>query len=172
MREQNEVTEALYLAQLQVAFSLNTKSKLGEIANEILIIFGDKDNVVLTVFLKITGRKKEIIVLSNGKNVAPALVEKFVKESYLISQCFVSGDGKNYCVTLITLNQTEAEAFARTNKNALENFADLIKSKQIFDSIEKTVSKANAKLSSPEQIKKFMILERDFSTDISKRDAK
>src|SRR5829696_5287931 len=58
-------------------------------------------------FLKITGRKKEIIVLSSGKNVAPALIENIVKESHVISNCFVYGDGKSYCVALITVNTAE-----------------------------------------------------------------
>ncbi len=116
-------------------------------------------------FLKITGRKKEIIVLSSGKNVAPALVENLVKENHLVSQCFLSGDGKSYCVALITLNQAEAEAFARMNKIEFENFADLTRNEQIFNSINETVKRANAKLSSPEQIKKFKILERDFSLE-------
>src|SRR5207253_2015756 len=66
-------------------------------------------------FLRITGRKKEIIVLSSGKNVAPALVENLVKENHLVSQCFLYGDGKSYCVALVTLNQTEAEMFAKAH---------------------------------------------------------
>ena len=116
-------------------------------------------------FLKITGRKKEIIVLSSGKNVAPALTENLVKENHLVSQCFLSGDGRSYCVALITLNQAEAEAFARAEKIEFENFAELTKNEKIFDSINETIGRANAKLSSPEQIKKFVILDHDFSLE-------
>ena len=126
---------------------------------------GDLGELDADGFLKITGRKKEIIVLSSGKNVAPALTENLVKENHLVSQCFLYGDGKSYCVALITLNQIEVEAFARMNKIEFENFADLTRNEKIFNSISETVSKANAKLSSPEQIKKFMILERDFSLE-------
>ena len=127
---------------------------------------GDLGKLDADGFLKITGRKKEIIVLSSGKNVAPALTENLVKENHLVSQCFLHGDGRNYCVALITLNQAEAEAFARTNKIEFENFDDLTRNEQIFSSIDDTVSKANSKLSSPEQIKKFKILERDFSPEM------
>ena len=116
-------------------------------------------------FLKITGRKKEIIVLSSGKNVAPALVENLVKENHLVSQCFVSGDGKSYCVALVTLNQTEAEAFARREKIEFKRFVDLTRDERIYDSINEAICKANARLSSSEQIKKFVILERDFSSE-------
>jgi long-chain acyl-CoA synthetase len=117
-------------------------------------------------FLKITGRKKEIIVLSSGKNVAPALVENYVKENHLISQCFLSGDGKSYCVALITLNQTEAEMFAKANLIDYENFAELAKYNQIYEIVRVSVEKANARLSNSEQIKKFVILERDFSLEL------
>ncbi len=126
---------------------------------------GDLGELYGDGFLKITGRKKEIIVLSSGKNVAPALTENLVKENHLVSQCFLHGDGKSYCVALITLNQIEAETFARANKIEFENFAELTKNERILNSISETISKANSKLSSPEQIKKFVILERDFSSE-------
>ncbi len=126
---------------------------------------GDLGELDADGFLKITGRKKEIIVLSSGKNVAPALVENLVKENHLVSQCFLYGDGKSYCVALITLNQIEAETFARTNQIEFENFVELTKNAQIFNSINQTVERANSKLSTPEQIKKFKILDRDFSLE-------
>lgn len=117
-------------------------------------------------FLTITGRKKEIIVLSNGKNVAPALVENLVKENHLVSQCFVSGDGKSFCVALITLNRTEAEMFARAHEIQFASFTDLVNEEMIRRSIDATVLKTNAKVSSSEQIKKFLILDRDFSAEL------
>jgi long-chain acyl-CoA synthetase len=99
-------------------------------------------------FLKITGRKKEIIVLSSGKNVAPALIENYVKESHLISHCFVHGDGRSYCVALITINAAEAANMGRED---------------IQGSVEQAVTRANTRVSSSEQIKKFIILDVDFS---------
>ncbi|MEQ1641854.1 MAG: AMP-dependent synthetase/ligase [Pyrinomonadaceae bacterium] len=101
-------------------------------------------------FLKITGRKKEIIVLSSGKNVAPALVENYVKESHLISHCFLFGDGHSYCVALITLNRLEAKGLDWENVKAL---------------IDAIVEEANARVSGPEKIKKYVILDEDFSAD-------
>ena len=108
-------------------------------------------------FLKITGRKKEIIVLSSGKNVAPALIENLVRESHLISHCFVYGDGKSYCVALITLNQAEAGASGR--------YEELARSPEMREAVENIVAKANARVSTSEQIKRFAILERDFSPE-------
>jgi len=126
---------------------------------------GDLGELDREGFLCITGRKKEIIVLSSGKNVAPALVENLVKENHLVSQCFLSGDGKSYCVALITLNQAEAEALARANEIEFSNFVDLIQNERIYHSISETVAKVNSKVSSNEQIKKFLILDRDFSLE-------
>jgi long-chain acyl-CoA synthetase len=108
-------------------------------------------------FLKITGRKKEIIVLSSGKNVAPALIENIVKESHLISHCFVHGDGRSYCVALITLNQNEAGSNG--------NYTELARSTEMLDAVEKIIEQSNARVSSSEQIKRFAILERDFSPE-------
>ena len=109
---------------------------------------GDLGGVDEDGFLQITGRKKEIIVLSSGKNVAPALVENYVKESHLISHCFLYGDGRSYCVALITVNLAEA-AFA-TDLNV---------------SIEEAVARANARVSSSEQIKNYVVLDHDFSAE-------
>lgn len=116
-------------------------------------------------FLTITGRKKEIIVLSNGKNVAPALLENLLKENHLISQVFVYGDGKSYLTALITLNQTEAEAFARGQNINFADFAELAQNDQIKRVISNEVERANARVSSSEQIKAFAVLERDFSAE-------
>lgn len=109
---------------------------------------GDLGSLDEDGFLKITGRKKEIIVLSSGKNVAPALVENYVKESHLISHCFLHGDGRSYCVALITVNQAEI--------NGNGNMTDFV---------EAAVAKANARVSSSEQIKKYVILAQDFSAE-------
>lgn len=126
---------------------------------------GDLGELDADGFLKITGRKKEIIVLSSGKNVAPALVENLVKENHLVSQCFLYGDGKSYCVALITLNQIEAESFAKAIQLEFKTFGELSKNEIINESVKRTIEKANARVSSSEQIKKFKILERDFSLE-------
>ncbi|HEX8736585.1 MAG TPA: long-chain fatty acid--CoA ligase [Pyrinomonadaceae bacterium] len=117
-------------------------------------------------FLKITGRKKEIIVLSTGKNVAPALLENLLKENHLISQAFIYGDGRSYLTALITLNQIEAEAYARAHNVAFSDFADLTGKEEIRAIVAAQIDKTNARVASSEQIKKFVILERDFSPDL------
>jgi long-chain acyl-CoA synthetase len=117
-------------------------------------------------FLKITGRKKEIIVLSTGKNVAPALLENLLKENHLVSQTFIYGDGRSYLTAIITLNQIEAEAFARANNIAFSDFAELARKEEMRQTIAAQIEKTNARVASSEQIKKFVILERDFSAEM------
>jgi long-chain acyl-CoA synthetase len=126
---------------------------------------GDLGSIDADGFLKIVGRKKEIIVLSSGKNVAPALLENLLKENHLISQAFIYGDGKSYLVALITLNKAEAEAFARATEIEFESYIDLIGNERIFQTVKDTVERANARVSSSEQIKKFIVLERDFQLE-------
>ena len=82
------------------------------------------------------------------KNIAPSSIENFVRESPLISQCFVHADGKSYCVALITINETEAANMCR---------------EEIAGFVEQAVHNANSRVSSSEQIKRFVILDRDFS---------
>jgi long-chain acyl-CoA synthetase len=124
---------------------------------------GDLGSLDSERFLTITGRKKEIIVLSNGKNVAPALLENLLKENHLISQALIYGDGRNYLVALITLNQTEAEAFARERGIKFADFAELTQKTEIQTQIAAQIEKTNARVSTSEQIKRFRILERDFT---------
>ena len=130
------------------------------------LITGDLGALDADGFLKITGRKKEIIVLSSGKNVAPALTENLVKESHLISHCYLFGDGRSYCVALITLNAQEVAAYAGTHEIKFDDFADLTQRPEIRTIVAGIVDKANARVSSSEQIKKFAILDRDFSPEL------
>ena len=130
------------------------------------LLTGDLGSIDEEGFLKITGRKKEIIVLSNGKNVAPALLENSLKESHLVSQAFIFGDGKSYLTALITLNQPEAKAFARANEIEFDNFAELTQKEEIKQTIAAQIEQTNSRVSSSETIKKFTILERDFQAEL------
>ncbi|HEX6715974.1 MAG TPA: AMP-dependent synthetase/ligase [Pyrinomonadaceae bacterium] len=103
------------------------------------LLTGDLGELDEDGFLKIIGRKKELIVTSTGKKVAPALIENMLKEHHLISQAMVYGEGKSYLVALITLNSAASH-----------------------ETIQAMIDNVNRRVSSTESIKRFAILDRDF----------
>jgi long-chain acyl-CoA synthetase len=117
-------------------------------------------------FLAITGRKKEIIVTAGGKNVAPAVLEDRLRMHALISQCMVVGDGRPFIGVLITI---DPEAFgpwkARHGKPADATVADLRDDPDLRADIQEAVDDANKAVSRAESIKKFRILDVDFTQE-------
>src|SRR5215216_1930549 len=103
------------------------------------LLTGDLGEIDEDGFLKIIGRKKELIVTSTGKKIAPALLENMLKEHHLISQAMVYGEGRSYLVALITLN-----ALAER------------------ETVQAIIDGVNRRVSSTESIKRFTILNRDF----------
>jgi long-chain acyl-CoA synthetase len=129
------------------------------------LLTGDLGALDADGFLTITGRKKELIVTSSGKNVAPALIENLLKEHHLISHALVCGDGKSYLVALVTLNAVETESYARANAIAFDNIAELLSCKQIETLVQAIVDGVNARVSSTEAIKQFAILDHDLTIE-------
>ena len=144
---------------------------------------GDVGRVDEQGYVYITGRKKEIYVLSNGKNVAPLVIEETMKSISLVSQFFLVGDSRNYCTGLVTL---DGGAILRDKlgmnpddipKDPQEQIKELEKrgrpiseftgSSEIFDEINSQINSLNSRFSNPEQVKKFTILPRDFDIDNS-----
>ncbi|NLA76103.1 MAG: AMP-binding protein [Deltaproteobacteria bacterium] len=116
-------------------------------------------------FLKITGRKKEILITSGGKNVSPSYIENILKLSPYISQAVVFGEGKDYLVALLTLNQEEVKRYAEKNGIAYRDYAELITKKDILDLIQREVDYQNRDVAKVEQIKRFTILKDEFSQE-------
>ncbi len=117
-------------------------------------------------FLSITGRKKEIIVTAGGKNVSPAVLEDRMRMHALISQCMVVGDGRPFVGVLVTI---DPEAFgpwkARHGKPADATVADLRDDPDLRAEIQEAVDDANQAVSRAEAIKKFRILDVDFTQE-------
>ncbi|OBI49986.1 long-chain fatty acid--CoA ligase [Mycobacterium sp. E787] len=117
-------------------------------------------------FLKITGRKKEIIVTAGGKNVAPAVLEDQLRAHPLISQAMVVGDAKPFIGALITI---DPEAFVgwkeRNHKPAEASVGDLATDPDLFAEVDAAVKNANLAVSHAESIRKFRILPVDFTED-------
>lgn len=113
-------------------------------------------------FLHLTGRKKDILITSSGKNISPLNIENLLRASSFISHAVVFGEGKTYLTALVTLNPEEIIHYARNNDIAYTDFADLTRNEKIVDLIGKEVAACNQELARIEQIKKFAILEDEF----------
>ncbi|MBO0802952.1 MAG: long-chain fatty acid--CoA ligase [Nocardiopsaceae bacterium] len=117
-------------------------------------------------FLTITGRKKEIIVTASGKNVSPALLEDRLRSHLLVSQCMVVGDGKPFIGALITIDE---ESFGpwkeRLGKPAEAAVGDLRDDPDLVAAIQEAIDDANLAVSRAESIRKFRILDTDFTQE-------
>jgi long-chain acyl-CoA synthetase len=117
-------------------------------------------------FLKITGRKKEMIVTAGGKNVAPSVLEDRLRSHALVSQCMVVGDGRPYVAALITIDE---EAFGpwkeQHGKPADATVASLKDDPDLVADVQRAVDDANLAVSRAESIRKFRILDSDFTQE-------
>jgi long-chain acyl-CoA synthetase len=116
-------------------------------------------------FLHLTGRKKDILITSSGKNISPLNIENLLRTSGYVSQAVVFGEGKTYLTALITLNPEEITKYARDNGITYADFAALTRNEKIVDLIQKEVTTRNQELARIEQVKKFTILEDEFRQD-------
>ena len=123
---------------------------------------GDIGQIDADGYVKITGRKKDIIITAGGKNITPANIEAEVKQHPLVSQCVVIGDRRPYLVALVTLDPEEAATFA--TQHGLPPDPEAVASNpQVREAIEEHIEKVNQKFARVEQVKRFEILPRDLS---------
>jgi long-chain acyl-CoA synthetase len=125
---------------------------------------GDLGELDQDGFLRITGRKKEIIVTAGGKNVSPAVLEDKIRAHRLISQCMVVGDHQPFVAALITIDAEVLPAWrAEHSKPAGNSAADLIDDEDLRAEVQRAVDDANKTVSKAETIRKFRILPVDFT---------
>ena len=125
---------------------------------------GDVGDLDADGFLTITDRKKDIIVTAGGKNVAPQNLENELKSSRFVSQALVVGDRRPYIVALVTLDEAETRAWA-DEQGFDGDLAALAEHDKVRALVEEIVEGVNADRSRFEQIKRFAILQRDFSAE-------
>jgi long-chain acyl-CoA synthetase len=117
-------------------------------------------------FLKITGRKKEIIVTAGGKNVAPAVLEDRLRSHLIIGQAMVVGDGRPFIAALITIDPETFGPWKEWHgKPADATVADLKDDPDLIAAVQEAVDDANQAVSRAESIRKFRILDSDFTQE-------
>ncbi|MFI5123609.1 MAG: AMP-dependent synthetase/ligase, partial [Vicinamibacteria bacterium] len=126
---------------------------------------GDIGEIDPDGFIKITGRKKDIIITAGGKNITPANLEAEIKQHPLVSQCVVIGDRRPYLVALVTLDPETSAAYAK-EEGLSSDLAELAKSEKVRASIQAhLLDQVNEKFARVEQVKKFEILPQDLSQE-------
>ena len=119
---------------------------------------GDIGEIDADGFLRITDRKKDLIVTAGGKNIAPQYVEAKLKTIPLLSQVMVHGDKRKFVSALVTLNPDEVKKLGMSYEEA-------VKSPKVRELIEAAIKERNKELESYQQVKKFAVLEKDLTID-------
>ena len=114
-------------------------------------------------FLKITGRKKELLITAGGKNVVPAFLEDRLRAHPLVSQCIVVGDQKPFIGALITLDAEMLPSWAKNNRLLNLSLDDARTDLVVRTELQRAVDLANNSVSKPESIRKFTVLAGDFT---------
>jgi long-chain acyl-CoA synthetase len=125
---------------------------------------GDLGEVDEEGFVRITGRKKEILVTAGGKNVAPAVLEDRLRAHLLVSQCMVVGDGQPFIAALVTIDPDSFPAWAEAHGKS-GSIADHVEDPDLRAEIETAVEEANKAVSKAESIRKFTILPEDWTEE-------
>ncbi len=117
-------------------------------------------------YLTITGRKKDIIVTSGGKNVSPAVLEDRLRSRPPVGQCIVVGDNRSYVAALITLDPEAVDHWLAVRKRPKDTpLAELTRDPQLIAEVQKAVDHANAAVSRAESIRRFAVIEGDFTEE-------
>ncbi len=116
-------------------------------------------------YIKITDRKKDIIVTASGKNVPPQILEERLKSEPIISQALVIGDRRPYLVALITLDAEVCPTWAADRGISYTDMTDLSANPKVLEAVGVAVERVNGEMSHAEGIKKWTVLPRDFTLD-------
>ncbi|HEX2162030.1 MAG TPA: AMP-dependent synthetase/ligase [Thermoleophilaceae bacterium] len=125
---------------------------------------GDLGEIDSDGFVRITGRKKDIIITAGGKNITPANFEGDMKQHPLVSQCVMVGDRLPYLTALVTLDPEEGPEYAKAH-DLPTDVAALAASPEIRAELERHMAEVNKKYAQVEQVKKLTILPHDLSQE-------
>jgi len=124
---------------------------------------GDIGHIEDEKFLMVTDRKKEIFKLSNGKFIAPQVIENIFKESPVIDQIMVVGEHEKFASALISPNFRYFDDWKTSNKISFSNNEELIQQNEVQSFIFSEIEKLNKKLSPPEKISRFRLVKDEWT---------
>lgn len=116
-------------------------------------------------YIKITDRKKDIIVNSSGKNIAPQKIEAIIKTLPMVNLAVVFGDKRKYLVAVLTLDEQIAMDLSREQGWSYESYRELAKSKELNQYLKKEILRRTADLPEYEQVKRFVVLPEELSVE-------
>jgi long-chain acyl-CoA synthetase len=119
---------------------------------------GDVGEIDEDGYLKITDRKKDIIITAGGKNITPQYIENKMKFSPYVNDAVIIGDRRKYLACLIMIDEDNVVKYAQDNKIQFSTYKDLTRAPEIIKLIQAEVDKVNETLSQVEKVKKFTIL--------------
>jgi len=126
---------------------------------------GDVGEIDDEGYLKITDRKKDLIITAGGKNIAPQYIENLLKFSPYINDSVVIGDGRKYLSAIIVIDEENVVKFAQDNKVQFTTYASLTQTEEVNNLIQGEVDKVNRQVARVENIRKFKILDKKLYTE-------
>jgi long-chain acyl-CoA synthetase len=126
---------------------------------------GDVGEVDEEGYLKITDRKKDLIITAGGKNIAPQYIENLLKFCPYINDAVVIGDRRKFISALIVIDEENVVKYAQDRKVQFTTFASLTKAEEVLDLIQAEINNVNKQLARVENIRKFKILDKKLYTE-------
>ena len=126
---------------------------------------GDVGEIDAEGFLKITDRKKDLIITAGGKNIAPQYIENLLKFSPYINDAVVIGDRRKFLSALIVIDEENVVKYAQDQKAQFTTFASLTKAPEVMELIQQEINQVNKQVARVENIRKFRILDKKLYTE-------
>jgi long-chain acyl-CoA synthetase len=126
---------------------------------------GDVGEIDEDGYLKITDRKKDLIITAGGKNIAPQYIENLLKFCPYINDAVVIGDRRKFISALIVIDEENVVKYAQDRKVQFTTFASLTKTEEVLDLIQTEINNVNKQLARVENIRKFKILDKKLYTE-------
>jgi long-chain acyl-CoA synthetase len=144
----------------------NDEKTTQEVLKDGWLFLGDVGEYTEDGRLKLIDRKKDIVITSGGKNIAPTLIETALKESPYISEAILIADGRKFPSALIEIDFETVSEWARKEKVLYTGFTSLSTHPKVYELIGKEVERINQKLARVEQVKKFRIIPKELDPEM------